>query len=293
MNKYDEIVKRLGRLRPRDFVRWIYPNLELSEDPIIFKDREFEKITHRRVDLFYKIKKQNKEEFYFLLEFETGSYTDFEFRFLEYFSLIWKEVKLPVKPVVVFLNDTTTIRNNPTEIQCKIEEEVICNFRYTKIILPQESWRTILAKKLVALLPLIPLSKIPKEEEEEALERSIEEIEKIPEEIDRAEVAGAFYLIGGYKYKETLNRKIGEKLMKDLMESATYREAVEQGKEIKAREDIEKLIRFKFNEVSKQLKEKMELLKTEKELDLLFEKAAKAHILSDFEEALNQLIKKK
>jgi hypothetical protein len=282
LSKYDEIVKRLGRLRPKDFIQWIYPNLELLEEKITFEDREFEKLTHRRVDLLYKVETKKEKAFYFLLEFETGSYTDFSLRFLEYFVLVWRTLGCPVKPVVVFLNSTQTIENNPTEIQCKIEEDVICNFRYTKLILPQENWKALIERKLVALLPLIPITRIPKEEEEEALKRTLQEIEKIPEEKDRAEIAGAFYLIGGYKHKEILRRIIGERLMKDLMESITYQEAVGQG----VKGSILKILQFRFNNISEEISSKLATITSNEVLDVLLKHALTAKTLEDFVQLL-------
>jgi hypothetical protein len=289
--KYDEIVKRLGRLRGKDFIQWFCPELNILEENISFEDREFEKvITTRRVDLLYLVKKENGEQFYFLLEFETGSYTDYEFRFLEYFVFVWRGVKLPIKPVVIFLNSTRTIQNNPTSLQCKIEEEQICDFRYTKVILPEKNWKWVLEKKLVALLPLLPISQIPKEEEEEALKETIEQIEKIPDEEQRAEIAGAFYLIGGYKYKKTIDKFIGEKLMEDLMESETYREAVELGE----KKSIIRVLkaRFKVEEVPSPIKGKLDFVKIIEDLDILVDKAALVETLEEFENDLNEIVKK-
>lgn len=298
LGKYDDVVKHLGRLRGEDFVKWIYPNLEISKENIFFDNREFERInTSRRVDLLYRVKKENGEEFYFLLEFETGSYTDYHFRFLEYFTFVWRGVNLPIKPVVVFLNSTKTIQENPCKIECKIEEEVICTFQYSKIILPEENWRTVLARKLLALLPLIPISKIPEEEREEALKKTIEEIEKIEDKQQRAEIAGAFYILGGYKYEEPIKRMIGDKLMEELMQSGTYKEIFEKGEE-KGEERAEKrsilkFLRTKFKKEFPQIEEKLNLIMELAELDFLVEKTAIVNSIEEFESALNELIKKK
>lgn len=298
MGKYDDVVKHLGRLRGEDFVRWIYPELKIMKENISFEDREFEKINiSRRVDLLYRVKKEDGKEFLFLLEFETGSYTDFQFRFLEYFALIWRLVGLPVKPVVVFLNSTKTIEENPCKIECRIEEEVICEFQYTKIILPEESWKEVLKKELVALLPLVPISKIPSEEREEALKRTIEAIEGIEDRKERAEIAGAFYILGGYKYEESIKRMIGEKLMEELMQSGTYKEIFDKGKETGAEEaekrSILRILKTKFKKELPEIEEKLKKVTSVKELDLLVDKAVLLDSLEEFENVLNELTKKK
>lgn len=294
MGKYDDVVKHLGRLRGEDFIKWVYPDLPITKNNISFEDREFEKVSiSRRVDLLYKVKTEKREEFYFLLEFETGSYKDFHYRFLEYFTLIWSVLDRPVKPVVVFLNSTKTIQNNQCQIECKIEEEVICQFQYTKIILPEEPWRKVLEKKLIALLPLIPFSQIPKEEKEEALKRTIEEIEKIEDKQQRAEIAGAFYILGGYKYEKPMKRLIGEKLMEELMMSGTYKEIFEKGEEKAIKRNILKILKVKFKKEFPQIEEKLNSIEGLKELDILVEKAALANSIEEFEMALNELLKKK
>lgn len=294
LGKYDDVVKYLGRLRGEDFVHWIYPDLKITKENISFADREFEKVsTTRRVDLLYHVKMENGEDFHFLLEFETGSYVDFHLRFLEYFAFVWKGVGRPVKPVVVFLNSTKTIQNNLSKFECKIEEEVICHFQYTKIILPEEHWKTVLEKKLMALLPLVPIAKIPEEEKEEALKKTIEEIEKIEDKQQRAEIAGAFYIIGGYKHENTIKRMIGEKLMEELMMSGTYKEIFEKGEEKAGRRHILKFLRTKFKKDFPQIEEKLNSVEGLNELEILVEKAALANSIEEFEVALNELIKKR
>jgi hypothetical protein len=290
-------VKHLGRLRGEDFVHWIYPDLKITKENICFADREFEKVsTTRRVDLLYHVKKENGEGFHFLLEFETGSYVDFHLRFLEYFAFVCKGVGGPVKPVVVFLNSTKTIQNNLSNFECKIEEEVICQFQYTKIILPEEHWKLVLEKKLIALLPLIPIAKIPEEEKEEALKKTIEEIEKIEDKQQRAEIAGAFYIIGGYKHESAIKRMIGEKLMEELMMSGTYKEIFEKGEE-KGEEKAEKrsilkILKTKFKKEFPQMEEKLNSIEGLNELDLLVERAVLANSIEEFELALNELVGK-
>lgn len=298
MGKYDDVVKHLGRLRGEDFVRWIYPELKITKENISFEDREFEKVnTSRRVDLLYKVRREEGKEFFFLLEFETGSYSDFHLRFLEYFAFVLRGVNLPVKPVVVFLNSTKMIEEIPCKIECRIEEELICEFHYTKIILPEEGWKKILEKELIALLPLIPFSKIPSEEKEEALKRTIEAIERIENKEERAEIAGAFYIIGGYKYEESVRRMLGEKLMEELMQSGTYKEIFEKGKETGAEEaekrTILRVLRARFKKEFPQIEEKLKMVEDSKDLDSLADKAALANSIEEFENVLTELIKKK
>ena len=70
------------------------------------------------------------------------------------------------------------------------------------------------------------MASIPEEEENTALATTIQEIEEIEEKAQRAEIAGAFYIIAGYKYQEPV-----QKLMEELMQSGTYKEIFQQGEE--------------------------------------------------------------
>lgn len=291
MAKTDEIVKRLGQLRPEDFVKWVYPEVKFEE--ISFQDREFVS-TQRRVDGLFLVKSKEIGEFYFHLEFqaELKAKEDFGLRMLEYATLIWKTLKKPVKTVAIFLETGPKIRELEPLKQCKIGEEVVLEFRYEKIILPEKNWDEVLKSGFPALFPLIPLAKIPREEAIEAIKKTFKEIEKVKESGLKEELLAYFYLLGGRKYKDILKQVIGEKLMKDMMESATYREAVEQGEEIKARKAILKAIKLRFKKSSKQLEDRLKLVKREKDLDLLFDTAVMTQKFGEFEEVLESLLEK-
>lgn len=292
MAKYDEIIKKLGRLRPRDFIGWLFPDLTEFENPT-FEDREFEKLTHKRVDLLYKIKTEKRGEFYILLEFETSSSQNFPFRMLEYYSTIWAVLQKPIKPIGVFLNDTASIQSIPSEVDCSLGNETFLKFSYTKIILPQEDWKGLVEKGFPALYPLIPISKIPQTEEKEALEFVTEKLEKIEEKELRRELFGAFYLLAGYKYKELIHQIIGGKLMEDLMESATYREIFESGEEKARREDILKILKSRFKEGSfASIEKKIQSIKSNEKLDSLFDSTLAVSSLEEFETVLEAMINK-
>ena len=226
MAKYDDLIKRLGRLCPKDFIHWLFPGLNIQK--ISFEDREFE-LTYRRVDLLYKIKSKRLGEFYFHLEFQGELTEGFSIRLHEYATRIRKEFGLPVKTVAVFLDSTKAIEELLPIDRCEFDGQVVSEFHYTKIILPNEKWQDILAKGIPALCPLLPVTKIPKGEDREALSQAAKNIEQISDKALRGELAAILYMVGGYDYKEAIRQVIGEKLMLDLMESATYRETFEAG----------------------------------------------------------------
>ena len=228
-------MKRLGRLCPKDFIRWLFPQMTIQK--ISFEDREFE-LTHRRVDILYKVKTKRLGEFYIHLEFqvELKEKDNFSIRLHEYATRIRKEFGLPVKTVGIFLDSTKVIRELLPVDRSEFDGQLISEFHYTKIILPDESWENILAKDIPALFALIPVTKIPKGEAKKALSQAAKNIEKISDKGQRGELAAILYLIGGYKHKEAIGQVIGEKLMLDLMESATYRETIEKGEKKKAKD---------------------------------------------------------
>ena len=234
MSKYDDLMKRLGRLRPNDFIQWLYPELQ-SVKSVSFEDREFE-LTHRRVDVLYKVEEERLGEFLIHLEFQAQPNKDFSMRMHEYSTRIRREYKLPVASVAIFLESSKAVRDLEPIDRCEFAGKITSEFNYTKIILPENDWRTIIGKKIVALLPLIPLAKISNEEEQQALNEAKEAIENLSDQNLKGELAAIFYLIGGYRYKESIRRIIGDRLMLDLMQSDTYRETVEMAELKKAKE---------------------------------------------------------
>lgn len=295
MAKTDEIVKRLGQLRPEDFVKWVYP--ELIFEKISFQDREFVS-TQRRVDGLFLVKSKELGEFYFHLEFqaELKAKEDFGLRMLEYATLIWKTLKKPVKTVAIFLETSPKIRELEPLKQCKIGEEVLIDFRYKKIVLPEMKWEEVLKSGFPALFPLIPLSKIPEEESAEAIKKTFKEIEKVKEKGLKEELAMYFYLLGGTKYKEILKQIIGEKLMKDMMESATYREIFEQGEEKgghkTGKELVMECLKENFEKIPKKIEHQLDQIVDLQDFKRLLREGMKVKNLEKFENILEELIKK-
>lgn len=277
MAKYDELTKRLGRLRPYDFVIWLFPNLHNILD-VSFEDREFE-LTERRVDILYKAKTEDIGDFLLHLEFQVELNPKFSTRMHEYSTRICKEHGLPVKTVVVFLDNTSSIEKLEPVDRWELAGEIISEFHYTKIILPQKKWKTILDKKIPALWPLIPLTHIPKGEEQQALNETAQCIENFASKELKGELAAIFYMIGGYRYPKVVKKVIGGKLMQDLMQSKTYREAVEVGKtEGKIEGKIEELLKV-LSWTSLELSEKYEVevksVRTIKEFERIEERIKK------------------
>ncbi|MEK7486768.1 MAG: hypothetical protein AABZ60_20790, partial [Planctomycetota bacterium] len=155
-------------------------------------------------------------------------------------------------------------------------------------ILPELHWKDILDLNLSVLLPLIPLTKIEKGEEGKAVEATIAKIKKIKESPQRGEIAAILYLICGYRYPKALKQLMGEQLMKDLMESVTYREAVESGQ----RDSIFKVLKARFQKIPKDLKEKLNDISNDS-LDQVIEEAATLKTLKEFETSLKKILSKK
>ena len=100
MAKYDPLTKRLGPLKPLDFVKYVYPKAGIES--VAFEDREFE-FTHKNERILLKVNSKKFGEFYFHLEFQT-SITEKAFleRMLVYSTRVMGEFKRPVKTVVIF-----------------------------------------------------------------------------------------------------------------------------------------------------------------------------------------------
>ena len=289
MSKYDDLMKRLGRLRPNDFVQWLCTESKEIQN-VSFEDREFE-LTYRRVDLLYLVKTADLGEFYLHLEFQADLKPDFSIRMHEYSTRIRKEFKLPVKTVAIFLDSTQAIRDLEPADRCIFAGEVVSEFRYIKLVLPDEEWKAILSQGFPVLYPLIPLTKIPQGEERRALQEAIHCIEELPEQKLQGELAAALFLLGGYSYSGTMKEVIGEKLMLDLMQSVTYRELVEVAEKKGIKESIYKFLQARFGAVSDEIKDKLNKIESAENLDNLLEKSALAQSLDEFQIILTEMSK--
>lgn len=291
MAKYDPLAKKLGRLKPLDFVKCIYPKTPIEK--VTFEDREFE-FTNRRVDLLYRVKPKNEEEFYFHLEFQGALDKKFLERMLLYSARITEAFKKPVKTVVIFLKSTQEIRSLPCPAKWSWGGEDLVTLNYTKIVLPEENWKNFYKKGMEAFLPLIPLMRIPFGEEKKVLRQTIRKIEKIETEEIRKEFAALFYVVGKDKYEESfVEQLIGEKLMEELLESKTLQSIKNQGKEEQLQDDILKVLKARFKKVPKNLKEKIMEVHQIKKLNVLFDEALNIETLSQIEVFLDSPKNKK
>lgn len=284
MAKYDDLIKQLARLRPEDFVQWVCPQVRRIEK-VSFEDREFE-LTYRRVDILYRVKAQETGEFLVHLEFQASLRGDFSIRLHEYSTRIRRQFKLPVRTVVVFLKATQDIQRLEPVDRFELAGEVISEFRYTKIILPKEEWKTIIAKGIPALWPLISLSQIPKGEEHQALSKAAECVEALLDANLRGELAAVLYLLGGYRYSETVEKVIKEKLMQELMQSKTYQKVAEMERRTGKLEGevaaLCKILYQRFGKIPAKLQKQLNAIRSVEELDRLIDIALASNSLSEF-----------
>jgi hypothetical protein len=279
--RYDEPLKCLGRLCPNDFIKWLCPQMNVHSNQIHFEDREFE-IVRRSVDLLYSIKNSELGKFHLHLEFQGSLKDDFVLRLFEYSTLIHKNTMLPVKTVAIFLENTAEIEALSTVYQNKLGSEVFSEFRFTKIILSKEPWRDILDKKLPALFPLIPFCAIKEGEELEALQETQNALENLSDERLKLNLETVFVLLGGYQFPKVIRQLIGEKRMKDLMESAIYQDMVKDTKV----EAILVFLEARFGQISDNLKSKLRQTQSADTLKVLTKSAATVHHLEEFEKLL-------
>lgn len=291
MAKYDDLVKRLARLCPKDFVQWVCPKLQKIEN-VSFEDREFE-LTYRRVDTLYKVRAKTTGEFFLHLEFQANLSDDLSLRLHEYSARIHRELKSPVKTVVVFLDATPAIKSLESVDRMDLAGEPISEFRYTKIILPEEYWESVIAKGLPALWPLIPFTRIPQGEERQALHKAVDAIDHLQDAQMRAELAAVLYLLGGYAYSGTIEAVIEEKLMLDLMQSETYRKMAESAQkngevkgEVKA---LLKILKRMFGPIPPTLQKQIEEIKSVKKLDTLIDTVLTSTSLDEFRAKMEEL----
>ena len=290
MAKYDNLLKGLARLSPKDFVQWLCPQFPKIEK-VTFVDREFE-LTYRRVDTLYKVKAKQVGDFLLHLEFQATLSDDLSMRLHEYSARIHRALKLPVKTAVVFLDSTSAIKTLEPVDRIEVGGEIVSEFHYAKIVLPEEYWETVIAKGLPAILPLIPFTKIPKGEEKQALSKATEYIENLQDTQIRAELAAVLYLLAGYSYSETIDEVIKEKLMLDLRQSETYRKMAEMeqrtGEMMKAREALVKILNRLFGQISPELQKQLEVIRSVKRLDTLIDLALASNSLEDFQAKMNE-----
>lgn len=290
MSKYDELVKQLAVLRPKDFIEWVCPHIHNIEK-VSFEDREFP-LTYRRVDTLYKVKAKEVGKFFVHLEFQASLSSDLSIRLHEYSVRIRRQLKSPVMTVVVFLNSTPAIKAfEPVD---RLEfAGTISEFHYTKIILSEQRWLEIINKGLPALWSLIPLTRIPKGDERQALSKATEAIEHIPDKELRGELAAVLYLLGGYRYSGTIKEIMKEKVMQDLMQSKTYHKMAEEermrGKLQGKLEDLLNIL-SRRDKVSKKLQKRLQAIQSLEKLDNLIDIALTTESLAEFVEKMEYLI---
>jgi predicted transposase YdaD len=287
LSKYDDLLKGLARLTPKDFVQWLCPQFSKIEKAT-FQDREFE-LTYRRVDTLYRVKAKQVGNFILHLEFQATLPDDLSMRLFEYSARIHRALKLPVKTVVVFLDSTHAITTLDPVERMEVGGEIVSEFHYTKIILPEEYWGQVVAKGLPAILPLIPFTKIPKGEERQALSKAAEAIENLQDTQIRAELAATLYLLAGYSYSETIEEVIKERLMQELMESETYRKVAKTGESKAKREDLFKILKRLFGQIPPELQKQLEGFRSLKKLDTLVDLALASSSLEDFQVKMEEL----
>lgn len=288
MSRYDEPLKRLGRLCPKDFIHWLCPDVQLF-GKVYFEDREFE-IVRRNADLLYRIKTVKDEQFYLHVEFQGTFDDEFVLRLFEYSTLIHKNTKCPVETIVIFIDSTSAIESLPTVYQNKLGLRIFSEFRFTKLILPKKPWREILKKGFPALLPLIPFCEIKSEEALEALQETEKALENLEDKRLKLELETVFAVFGGYLFPHLIRQVFGEKRMKDLMESIIYQDMVKQATTDatikRSQKSILVVLGARFGQILEEIRHKVEQIQSIETLDVLTKSAATVHCLEEFEKLL-------
>ena len=183
MAKYDEFMKRVLRLVPGDFAKWLMPGLDFQQAKISFEDREFE-VIHKRLDTLLKLESP-RDTNYLHIEFQGEPEDGFLERMMFYNVRIYSEFRKPVQTVVIFLQASKKIKELPSMLSYGIEEKECLRFSYEKIILPEISAESLIESKIAGLLTLVPLGKIEEGKAEKILNQTAMEIEKLPLEQKR------------------------------------------------------------------------------------------------------------
>lgn len=295
MARTDIPSKRLIQLRPDDWAK------------LTLRDNSYIRLTEMKPDKNPKVESRldvlywvDNDKDSFILNIEPQGYYEAALpaRMLRYRSDIWEYTMstgrgVPsIRQVVVFFYPKDD--NKKHELIDEESDNSNISFKYDVIRIWELQKDYIIDNELIGLYSLLPLMEKEKDEtDEEILEKSVRVIKTIEDDALRGDSFAAMSIMSSDRYSVELIKKYVRREM--LMNSQLYdiwtkEERAEAAKEAR-KDSVIELLELNFDLVSKDTREYIESIDDENIIDRLFQKAAKAKSLDEFEEFLDKVKK--
>lgn len=284
LHDYDITLKYLSDKFPEHFVNLIF---EGFDGDVELLDKELP-LSRRDSDYLVTVKNGNCVDGDFILHIEFQSSYDARMpeRMLSYYTRIREKHKLPVYPVVIYLNSEDCGSNIKDIFENSLHGLDIIKFRYKVLKLWELDADTIIDNCLYGLYPIVPLTEHGSMDDGAYLAKFFDIVNNIDieDKVLKADIAACTGILAGLKYsKELISSLMKVELMK---ESVIYQSILSEGKAEGMEKSIVAVLSVRFGDIPDNLSDSIYHVKNESLLDSLLRLAATTNSLSEFKRVL-------
>jgi predicted transposase YdaD len=244
---YDNVCKFLAEQYPEAFVRWLLmvqpQQIEVLKTELTLEPIRADSVTFLQTD-----------EFILHLEFQTlpPSKPPIPFRMLDYSVRLKRQYNCAVVQIAIFLQET---RDEIAYTEEYRDDTTL--HRYRVVRLWEEDSEVFLESP--ALFPLAPLTR--SDSPQGVLARVAQNLEKIPEPHQKANLAGCTEILAGLRFDRDLIRQF---LREEIMqESVIYQDILQKGRRLEVLGIIQRLLKSRFGEVNPSILDRIQGLSIE------------------------------
>lgn len=299
LQDYDITLKTLSDKLPHHFVNFIFEDFN---GEIAQLNKELP-ANIRESDCLIKVKDTNKHtEFILHLEFQSSHDANMPHRMLSYFARIYDTYKLPIYPLVMYLNPDNSGLNIVDTFVNSIYDKNILFFEYEVLKIWEIDQNRIIDNNLYGLFPILPLAKTKAIDDKQNLTECFNLVREIgiEDKVLKADIYVCTGILAGLRYPKELI----ESLMKvEIMEeSVIYQDilnkgiekgrekGIQKGREEGMKEGMEKsiiqILSKRFGNISPGLADIIYHAENESQLHKFIDLALSSNNLSEFEKQI-------
>ena len=295
MQDYDITLKTLSDKFPHHFVNLVFKDFKGEIAPL---NKELP-ANIRESDCLIKVKDTTKHtEFILHLEFQSSHDVNMPHRMLSYFARIYDMYKLPIYPLVIYLNPDNSGLNIVDTFVNSIYDKDILFFKYEVLKIWEMDQNRIIDNNLYGLFPILPLAKIKAIDDKQNLTECFDLVRKIgiEDEVLKADIYVCTGILAGLRYPKELIKSLMK--VENMEESVIYQDILNKGKEKGREEGIEtgreegmeesiiQILSKRFGNISPGLADIIYHAKNESQLHKLIDLALSSNNLSEFEKQI-------
>ena len=287
---YDISLKFLSDKFPEHFVSLIFGEFE---GDVMLLDK---KLPYTEHDSDYIVKIEDRhadckdDKFILHIEFQSRRDSNMPRRMMSYYARIVDKYRLPVYPVVIYLNSDDFGPNTPDTYVNSIYNEQIMKFKYRVLKVWEIDPKMIIDRNLYGLFPILPLTNHGKTNDNRCLKACFDLVENadIKDEALKANMSVCTGVLAGLRYpKELVKSLMKVEIMK---ESVIYQdilsEGIEKGKKEGMEESIISVLSARFGDISANMTDMIHHIRNKSRLNELLKSAATSGSLSEFEQKM-------